>query len=164
MSLTTNIARRCKGSTSGNAPKPMRCGPILVAVVLIYGASPIAYGTTLEITTIKQGEPAPFSGDLFPPADSIRWALEIETCTERASVDFEHAERLHEVELERLRGLMNAEARADKQRIALLDAELEAARAWYRSPAFVAVVAATAGMAILLSSTILVQATAEVRD
>lgn len=112
---------------------------------------------------MSQGEPAPFDGDLYPIDVSIRYALEIEGCTERAAAEAEHAAKLHQVELQRLRGVAAADSRADKERIKLLQAQLVTADAWYRSPPFVAAVAATASVAGLLVAAVLVQATGEVR-
>lgn len=109
------------------------------------------------------GEPAPFAGDLFPSDLSVRWAIELETCTERAAIELEHEKEKHALARARAQAHAVAGARADRQRVELLTRELEAARAWYRSPVFVAAVAATVAAAVLLSSTVLVQATAEVR-
>lgn len=89
--------------------------------------------------------------------------MEIEGCAERAALELDHTNRVHELELKRLRGLAAADSRADQARVKFLTAELEKARAWYRSPEFVAAVAATVAVSALLASTVLVQATAEVR-
>lgn len=95
--------------------------------------------------------------------DSVRFALEIEGCAERAAAELEHTKALYQIKLEKQRALTDADRKADRAELELLTAELAQARAWYRSPAFVATVAATVAIATLLASTILVQATAEVR-
>ena len=70
---------------------------------------------------------------------------------------------MYQIELSRQRALAAADGKADRMRVDVLTAELAEANAWYRSPAFVAAVAASVAVAALLASTILVQATGEVR-
>lgn len=123
---------------------------------------PSACATEPQITELQEGEPAPFDGDLFPVDLSIRWAIEIEGCAERAARELDHLNKVHQLELKRLRGLAASDSRADQARVKFLTAELDKARAWYRSPEFVAVTAATVAVAVLLASTVLVQATGEV--
>lgn len=157
--------------TPSNASRPKRFAAVLASAFCICGASPASSSAatepppsnTAEITTLAQGEPAPFAGDLFPVEDSIRWALEIEGCAERAAAELDHAKALYQIELSRQRALAAADGKADRLRAEILAAELAKARAWYRSPAFVAAAAASVAVAALLASTILVQATGEVR-
>jgi hypothetical protein len=115
------------------------------------------------IVLVHKNEPAPFTGDLYPIDESVRFALEIERCGERARVDLDHAKRLHQVELARIQSMAQASAAADRKRVEVLTAQLQAAGAWYRSTPFVAAVAVVSTVAVLLVSTVLVQATAEVR-
>ena len=87
-------------------------------------------------------------------------ALSLDGCQERAGVDLAHAEDLHAIELRRQVDLAAASAIADRQRIELLQSQIDASGAWYRSPPFVATAAATIAVAALLVSTVLVQSTA----
>lgn len=167
----TSIGMFWRALKPSNASRPKRFAAVLASAFCICGASPTSSSAATgpppsniaEITTLAQGEPAPFAGDLFPVEDSIRWALEIEGCAERAAAELDHAKALYQIELSRQRALAAADGKADRLRAEILAAELAQARAWYRSPAFVATVAATVAIATLLASTILVQATAEVR-
>ena len=115
------------------------------------------------ITAVSKGEPAPFTGDLYPVADSVRMALEIDACDQRSKAALDQQRRLAQVEVERVRDLARASADANKRRVQLLTDQLDATRAWYRSTPFVAAVAVASTVAVLLTSTVLVQATAEVR-
>ena len=112
---------------------------------------------------MRKGEPAPFTGDLYPVEVSVRFALEIDTCAERAEAALDHARKIHQIELVRVQGMAQASAEASQRRVELLNAQLVEANAWYRSTPFVATVAALSTVAILLTSTVLVQATAEAR-
>lgn len=168
---TTSIAACWRAWTPSNASRPRICAAILASAFCICGASPGGSSNatepppsdTNEITTLAKGEPAPFAGDLFPIRDSIAWALEIEGCAEQAAAELDHAKQKYQIELSRQRALAAADGKADRQRVEILAAELAKAQAWYRSPAFVAAVAASVAVAALLTSTVLVQATAEVR-
>ena len=168
---TTSIAAYWHAWTPSSGSRPRICAAILVSAFCTCAASPDNSSDatesppkdTNEITTLAQGEPAPFPGDLFPIRDSIAWALEIERCAERAAVELEHARAVYQIELSRQRALAAADGKADRMRVDVLTAELAEANAWYRSPAFVAAVAASVAVAALLASTILVQATGEVR-
>jgi hypothetical protein len=111
---------------------------------------------------VHEGEPAPYTGDLYPIEASIKMALAIDTCRDRTDAKIQHLVQIQEVERRRLKELAVAESRADKQRIDLLQTKLDDAGAWYRSPPFVAAVSATVAVAALLASTVLVQSTAEV--
>jgi hypothetical protein len=161
-SWTKSIGAPSRSSTRINAPKLSTYAATLVSALSICAASRAAYADELEITTLEQGEPAPFTGDLFPPDLSVRWALEIEGCAQRAAIELEHAKLVQRVELARRDALAENSAKANRQRVELLTAELEAARAWYRSPIFVFTIGATVAVAVLLTSTVLVQATGEV--
>lgn len=166
-SSTKSTVSPCDVSMSDRGIGLKICAAILASVFATFADCPSASATTPsepQITAVSEGEPAPFDGDLYPIDVSIRYALEIEGCSERAAADAEHASRLHKVELQRLRGLAAADSRADKQRIALLQSQLDTERAWYRSPTFVAAVSATVAVATLLVSTVLVQATGEARQ
>lgn len=112
---------------------------------------------------LREGEAAPYTGDLYPVDVSVRFALEVEGCQERADAALDHARKIAEIELAKTRSLAQASTEASQQRIALLDAQLDDAQAWYRSTPFVATVAVVSTVAILLTSTVLVQATGEVR-
>lgn len=157
-----SIAACSLSSTTVSGQKLMLCAATLSVGLATFAACPNASAAELEITEIEQGEPAPFTGDLFPPRESIAWSLEIEGCYERAALELEHAKGKHDIALERVFDLAAADRQADQARIKLLTAELDEANAWYRSPAFVATVAAAVGAGLLLASTVLVQATAEV--
>lgn len=161
-SSTRNIGAPLSSSTKTSVERLMTCAAILASALSTCVVSQTAYAEGAEIVTIQQGEPAPFTGDLFPPEMSVRWALEIEGCAQRAAIDLEHAQLVHRVELNRRDALAENSAKANRERVELLTAELEAARAWYRSPGFVGAAAATVAVAVLLASTVLVQATGEV--
>jgi hypothetical protein len=92
---------------------------------------------------------------------SIRWALEIEGCAERAAADFDHARALAAVENAKQRAIFAAETKAQRKRLELVTRELDAARAWYRSPVVVATISATVSVAALLTAAYLVQSTVE---
>jgi hypothetical protein len=151
---------------SDRGPGLKICAAILAGAFVTFADCRSAFATPQnepQITALSQGESAPFDGDLYPIDVSIRYALEIEGCAERALIDAKHAAKLHKVELQRLRGLAAADSRTDKQRIALLQSQLETERVWYRSPPFVATVSAVVSVAGLLVAAVLVQSTAEVR-
>jgi len=169
---TTSTERSSCAWTPKNGSRLSLCAAILASAFCTCGASPngssaatapALENTRAEITTLDRGQPAPFAGDLYPVEDSVRFALEIEGCAERAAAELDYAKALYQIEIERQAGLAKADAKADRQRLELIAAELVEARAWYRSPAFVATVAASVAIATLLASTILVQATGEVR-
>ena len=167
----TSIGMSWRALKPSNVSRPKRFAAVLASAFCTCAALPASSNAatepppsnTAEITTLAQGEPAPFAGDLYPVFDSVRFALEIEGCAERAAAELEHTKALYQIKLEKQRALTDADRKADRAELELLTAELAQARAWYRSPAFVATVAATVAIATLLASTILVQATAEVR-
>jgi hypothetical protein len=159
---TINTAVPSPSSTSARRQRLRLCAAILSAAFATFARCPNAYAETEQITAVEFGEPAPFAGDLFPIRESIAWSLEIQGCYERAALELEHTKAKHDIALEHALGLAAADALADQERIKLLTAELDDARAWYRSPEFVATVAAAGAVAVLLLSTVLVQATGEV--
>lgn len=108
------------------------------------------------------GETAPFDGDLYPTDVSIRFALEVEGCHQRAMLDLDHERALNAIALGKQQALAASAADANARQIELLHGQLSEARAWYRSPSFVATAAAVVTVAVLLTSTVLVQATGEV--
>lgn len=133
----------------------------------IFAGCPSAFangGLDQEITGLEAGEPAPFTGDLFPVGESIRWALEIEGCSRRAEIESNHQARTYAIQVKSIKEIAEVDVRAANQRATLLQAELDNALAWYRSPPFVAAVVAVATVTVLLLSTVLVDATGEVID
>ena len=161
--LISNTAKPCEFLMRSNVAKLRICAAILASALTICAASNSVYATEPTITSLAQGDPAPFDGDLYPVDVSIRWALEIEGCAERAALELDHEKQLHAIEIAKQRALAEANDRANKRRLELLQAELETTNAWYRSPVFVATAAATIAVAGLLISTILVQSTIEVQ-
>ena len=167
-SSTTTIGVPLNRLAEASAKRRIRCGKILAVGCAICAALPTAYANKSEsasapaIVHLAINEPAPFAGDLYPVDDSIRMAIEVEGCKARSDAALDRARRLHDVELSRCKGMAQVSADADQRRIELLTAELEASRVWYRSAPFVAAVASVSTVAILLTSTILVQATGEV--
>jgi hypothetical protein len=128
----------------------------------ICAASNSVYATEPTITSLAQGDPAPFDGDLYPVDVSIRWALEIEGCAERAALDLDHEKQLHAIEIAKQLALAEANDLANKRRLELLQAELKTVNAWYRSPVFVAAVSATAATGVLIVAAVLVQSVIQV--
>ena len=110
---------------------------------------------------MREGEPAPFTGDLYPVEESVRMALEADTCAERAALNLQRLSDRHRVELEKLAAIQDATARSRELRIELLRNQLASETAWHRSPAFVASVSVVVSVAVLLTSAFLLQATAE---
>ena len=163
-SRTSNTAKPSAASTPAARRRSRRCAAILASACVTFVASPSASKDKPQITALSQGDSAPFAGDLYPIVDSIRFALEIEDCAERAAIDLDHAATLHRIELAKAETLAAAVADAGRRRSKLLRIQLAHARAWHRSPAFVAAASAAATVAILLTSTVLIQATAEARD
>lgn len=106
----------------------------------------------LPIVYLEEGEPAPFDGDLFPPEKSIRIGLRLEGCQERAAIDLGHATRIFEIELKRESDKAVAKLEAEQARRQLIETELERARAWYRTPEFVASVAVVLTVASVVIS------------
>lgn len=169
---TTSTERHSCNWTPNSGSRLKTCAVILASVFCTCAASPGVSsnetelpleGIANDIIALSQGEVAPFDGDLYPIDVSIRFGLEVEGCAERAAVELDHAKALYRIEIQRQIELAEADARADRARLELLTAELAEATAWYRSPAFVATIAASIAVATLLTSTILVQATGEVR-
>lgn len=93
-----------------------------------------------EIVTLEAGQVAPFAGDLYAVAASLRFAFSVDNCNERADAKITHAARLFEAELAGTRKGAAIRTEADARRIALLSERLGAAEAWYRSPVLWAVV------------------------
>lgn len=161
-SWTTITAVRCNSSMRPKRRRPSAYDLALLAGCAICALFPETSKADDQITPVAQGDPAPFAGDLYPVEISIRWALEIEGCAERAALELDHEMERHKLELQRRDALAANDAEANAHRVEVLTAELSEARAWYRSPVFVATLAATVAIGTLLLSTVLVQATGEV--
>lgn len=149
----------CSVSTSAKRAKLTVCAVILAAGSATFADCPIAWSNEPQVTAVEAGEPAPFAGDLYPVDVSVRWALEIEGCAERAALESRHVADRHAIELEKIAQIHAAEGRAAAARIRLLQDQIDADTAWYRSPAFVATAAASLAVATLLMSAFLLQST-----
>jgi hypothetical protein len=99
---------------------------------------------------LTKGEPAPFDGDLWSAVRSLRITLRAEACEERSELRLHHAARGFEIDLRFERRSAANRARADAERIEFLRDALVEATAWYTSPAFVAVVASVATLALVV--------------
>ncbi len=173
-SLTTTIGAPSQNSMSLSEKRLTVCVAILAAASAFFASCPSAYAqrialetiptseTEPEVTFLDKGDIAPFAGDLYPVGDSIRIALEVEGCAERARIDLDHAREIHQIEIARVQSLAEAAAVADRERVRLLSAEIDANRGWYRSPPFVAAVAVVSTVAVLYTAALLVQSTGEV--
>lgn len=93
---------------------------------------------------LRQGEPAPFDGDLLPVRLSVELGMKIETQKAMCEAESRHQSKLHQIRADADARRAAVKAAADAKRVELLTSELDAAGAWYRSPAFVAAVSVTA--------------------
>lgn len=90
---------------------------------------------------LEAGDVAPFAGDLYTIARSIRMALRLEGFEERAKLKLEREYSAFEVELKYRDSVQATKLEAKDSRIELLERELGEYAVWYRSPVFVALVA-----------------------
>lgn len=148
-----------------NARKLTIFATILAGVYVTFVGFPTACANKrgAEVTLIHEGETAPFTGDLYPIGDSVRMAIEVEQCGERSKAALDRERALRDIEVSRVKGMADASAAADRERLQLLTAELDHARAWYRSTPFVVTVSVVSTVAVLLTSAYLIQSTEEVR-
>lgn len=130
----------------------------LAAGFAFFALLPNASGTGSQITPINKGEPAPFTGDLFPVGDSIRYAMEIADCAERARLKIEHKDRLHSIQLTKVQALADAAVDAERQRADFAVRRLDEALVWYRSPTFVAVVSVATTIGLVMVTTAAIRA------
>lgn len=93
-----------------------------------------------KVIYLEAGAVAPFSGDLFPPTLSVRLGLELQACEDRSAQKLVHVRRLFTIDLSAAQSEAAVKHEADQDRIKALGRELDLARAWYTSPAFVAAV------------------------
>ncbi len=125
--------------------------PALVfACLTVYPARAAGEGEEQSIVVLEAGDVAPFAGDLYTIARSIRMALRLEGFEERAKLKLEREYSAFEVELKYRDSVQATKLEAKDSRIELLERELGEALAWYRSPVFVTLVAV---VATLIAST-----------
>lgn len=120
-----------------------------------------ASAAEVQIEAVEKGDPAPFSGDLFPHGTSVRWALELAYCEQRGKLERDLVQKTSANDRDTYVRIAEAEALADKERIKILTGELEAARAWHKSPGFVASVAALISVGVLVTAAVIVSAIPE---
>ena len=109
---------------------------------------------------MREGDPAPFDGQLIPTERAVRLALRIKYQDERHQAELARLVRLHEIETKAAvtRGAIQIDAAS--QRAEIYRRELKEADAWYRSPVFIAVISSAA--TLLFSASFLTsEATAE---
>lgn len=135
---------------------------ILLGVSVSFVDCQSALADKPEITKVDEGQPAPFTGDLYPVEDSIRMGMALDDSDERCAAAAEHQEKLQRIEIEAVKKIAATTAMADRERLAVLERQLEEAEAWYRDPAFVATMTAVTTVAAMLVATVLIQSTAEV--
>lgn len=164
-SSRASILMPLKKWTPSRAERPRRFALTLLVVCATFARYPSALASDQvepQILHLSKGDPAPYSGDLYPVDVSIRFALEVEGCMDRALLDLDHERAINAIALGKTQALAAAAADASANQIELLHGRLAEVSAWYRSPPVVAAVAAVITVAVLLTSTILVQATGEV--
>lgn len=94
---------------------------------------------------LESGEPAPFSGDLWPAIRSLRLVMRSEICTKRSKLMLEHAKAIYEIELQYLQEQRDISDQANAERIEKLGV-------WYRQPWFIATVTALSVVAAMLAT------------
>ncbi len=97
--------------------------------------------------SIREGEYAPFDGDLFPPERSLRLGMRLEYCEEKATAKLTHATAVSDNELQRCRDKAEIRAQSAADRLAALQLRLDDSLAFYRHPAFVSFVAVVVTLA-----------------
>ena len=142
--------------------RPMNFAATLLSASVFCAAYPTASAGEPKITTVKQGEPAPFDGDLYPVEDSIRLALALDDADARCAATLNHLRELQRIELDTAEKVAISSAQANNERLDALEWQLAEANVWYRDPAFVAVVTATVTVAAMLAATVLIEATGRV--
>ena len=114
--------------------------------------------TEPPITYLEKGDPAPFSGDLFPPEKSARLGLRIEHCQQMAAADIAKATRIFEVELKAEKDKLKAMLETERMHREVLERRIDELSAWYRSPEFVAIVAVGGAVALIIGTAALADA------
>lgn len=156
LGLMQNTKRRFPPSMTRRALNLTLFVATLLSVSVIFASS--AKGSENEITHVQEGEPAPFTGDLFPVEDSVKFAIKLETCEERAAIDSAHMKTIYDIELQREKDKREAMVEAEQKRTQLMRDQLAEANSWYRQPAFVAVVAVVATMTAVIGAAVLADA------
>lgn len=146
---------------SVNGKRLKLCALTLLGACVSFGDCPNALADTPMITTIKEGEAAPFDGDLYPIEDSIRMALALDDSEARCAAELNHLRELQRIEINTLQQVTDNRADADQERLEVLELQLEDRNAWYREPAFVATVATVVTVATMLAATVLIKSTVE---
>ncbi len=154
-----NTNTSLRRSTRDKQSKQSACAAILLLVCVGLSAWPARAESQNRVTHLKAGEPAPFTGDLFPVETALRLGLKIERCSSEAGINLRHTQALHLNELKRCQDKGSISRESDKERIKILTAALEESTSWYRSPAFVATVSVAITVSAILTSAIILEKT-----
>ncbi len=152
--LIVNTKRPSRPLIDARDKKQAICCLILFAVFVSSTACPSVVGAADEpkVIYLESGAVAPFSGDLFPPTRSVRLALELEMCMERAAIEIQYIKQIVEIETQAIREAAGVELTAEQDRLALFERRLAVVDAWYRTPVFVAAV--TFGLTLAFGATV----------
>jgi hypothetical protein len=101
---------------------------------------------------LEKGTPAPYAGQLLTPDLAIELGVRASQCVARTQAEVDHAKALAGVQLGLCKQTAEVDAALHRDQLGLLHQELDAARAWYRSPEFVAAVAIVLTTAVLLTA------------
>ena len=158
-----NIAIRSETSTRRKLGRYVNWLAILLAACVFLIALPAKGADPVDpdeppITHVREGEPAPFDGDLFPPIKALRLGLRVEHCDERTAAELARATRILEVEIQRERDKAQAAIDAERMRRELAEAQLEVYSAWYRSPEFVTIIAIVGAVSLVIGTAALADA------
>ncbi len=114
-----------------------------------------------EVVAIEKGEPAPFSGMLFPVANAERIAAKLENCEFRLELDRQLIDSTVDLKTGSLKAQLALETDAAKSREALLRDALRIEREanvieWWQQPSVSGAIGAAIGIGVVIGAVLLV--------
>lgn len=162
--LPSTVARR--GQTGGSrsstgqpwsdsisARRLKRLVWLLILLLVLVGLPGSAEAKTegdVVVVPLLEGEPAPFTGDLFPIRLALDFGLKLELCQERTAAEVSRLVRIHAIELQALEDKNQIREDANRAQIVALQNSIESQ--FYREPWFVATLSIVVTVGALLVS------------